>query len=548
MFKIYDGKIYIVQEGTMNRNEKLNFFSSNEAVSTDDKIVIYDEDCRIKRVETYKDILNFRNVPNVVLRHSKNVFHDAFGIIWGIQREMEMTDTDSRFAIYDLLDNDQYFTRVLKQWRGEDYEGISFAVLGDHDELLYILEFHNNKYVLNEIFKIMGIEHVFLDYEYSVEDKRIDLNILDRADIYVFDEFNEYTYALSEIINKYLSGRQIIFLDKKARYFYLDHMIMERTKLKYFVVQEREKRFMYVSKRTMDFGIGGYEGRSLFHSVFWIQMFANQPLNDIKQVVVDYGITFTDGLMPQLYEYTRLSYYAKRRNMQLFSKDANFKFYSIDLLNKYFCLDIKKESEVNMNVGKLVINLFIRLGFLSCLSIYEDADSHFKSIIRKSFMEQLEKDTLRILPRNKRILGVNVRGTDYTMLMPIGHGVQANASQIINRAKSMMALDKYDYIFLSTEEQEAFNEFQTQFGETLLYFPRRRVSGESCKKERKLIVDLVEKDYMEQNLVDYMTETYILSKCTSLLSSGVNTGFRVAVAMNEEKYEDVYVYKSGLYQ
>lgn len=49
----------------------------------------------------------------------------------------------------------------------------------------------------------------YLDYD--INSDQIDLGILDRADIYIFTEFNEYTYAICEVIQSRLDNREIYF-------------------------------------------------------------------------------------------------------------------------------------------------------------------------------------------------------------------------------------------------------------------------------------------------------------------------------------------------
>jgi len=60
---------------------------------------------------------------------------------------------------------------------------------------------------------------------------------------------------------------------------------------------------------------------------------------------------------------------------------------------------------------------------------------------------------------SKNILGVMIRGTDYTALKPRGHAVQPTVEQVITDVKIFDKEYKYDYIFFATEDEAIRNKF-----------------------------------------------------------------------------------------
>lgn len=68
----------------------------------------------------------------------------------------------------------------------------------------------------------------------------------------------------------------------------------------------------------------------------------------------------------------------------------------------------------------------------------------------------------------KRILGVKIRGTDYTTTKPSGHPVQPDPEQAIAKAKEAMQEKGFEWVYLSCEDKRIIAKFQEAFGEKLI--------------------------------------------------------------------------------
>jgi len=75
----------------------------------------------------------------------------------------------------------------------------------------------------------------------------------------------------------------------------------------------------------------------------------------------------------------------------------------------------------------------------------------------------------RLFNNSNNVLGVLVRGTDYTNMKPQGHPVQPSPRIVIKDVKRMDNSNKYDYIFLATEDNLIRKKFIESFGKKLKY-------------------------------------------------------------------------------
>ena len=51
---------------------------------------------------------------------------------------------------------------------------------------------------------------------------------------------------------------------------------------------------------------------------------------------------------------------------------------------------------------------------------------------------------------------------------------------------------------------------------------------------------------VEDTTVNYIYAVYLLSKCDSLIGSGMNNGYNMAVSLNQGKYKKVYQFLVGV--
>lgn len=156
---------------------------------------------------------------------------------------------------------------------------------------------------------------------------------------------------------------------------------------------------------------------------------------------------------------------------------------------------------------------------------------------------ELKKET--VIGNKRNVLGVLCRGTDYAETKPSGHPIQPTAVQAINKVKDVMKLYGFEYVFIATEDKRIYNAFLAAFGEKLLFSGQKLYDGMNGKK---FLSELSANDHSEkwQNIVDYYSTIYILSKCDGLLA-GLTCGSLCAYLMSNI-YTYTYFWDLGRYK
>ena len=67
------------------------------------------------------------------------------------------------------------------------------------------------------------------------------------------------------------------------------------------------------------------------------------------------------------------------------------------------------------------------------------------------------------------VLGILIRGTDYIAKKPKYHPIQPKAEIVLNDTKEMNNKNKYDFIFIATEDDLIRKKFIKEFGDNLKY-------------------------------------------------------------------------------
>lgn len=518
MFKIYDGKVYNIDYDKMNFDDMIAFFRAGDCMALMTRLIVI-KDGQIYGALSCKDVIDHKKPANHIFTHSEHIFEDA----------NEYANSQEHFGD----DNGRY------------------PVVDEHGNLLYILEhFPDNTYeVKNYYFKTKsGNANV---RPYSLEDNRLDLQILDRADLYIFTEFNEYSYALTKVIHKHLSNREVYFLDKKACDFLSaeECIYTSMEDLSLYILHHPEYRVMYVKEDVINLNTDGLFSNTfgiidLFDAVFWAQALKH-PLDTPQKIRYAGGKQKAPtGLIAQLDRYTKLQQLAKEKHLKYQMTSEPYSMNKFTTLQKYCRLadfDFLENEDAEFD-GNVYLPYIYRM-ILKC-------HFHSEELFLPETIKLLDEASKQILPKDARVLGVLVRGTDYLHIKPANHSIAASADKVLERAMRMVECDGYDYVYLATEDADIFKKFQDVFGEFLLSVDQKRYSQNAFSDEINAIADLISEETEEQKekrLVDYLKTLYTLSKCTSLLASNYCGGTRFAVEINENQYEDVFIYQEGTY-
>ena len=156
--------------------------------------------------------------------------------------------------------------------------------------------------------------------------------------------------------------------------------------------------------------------------------------------------------------------------------------------------------------------------------------------VNKNILKEAKKIWYKLFRHSKNVLGIFVRGTDYSSLQPGGHSRQPSIDIIINDTITMDKQNKYDYIFLGTEDDEIRNAFIKKFGKKLKYLVPKD----------KLVYNSGYLTYSENVFGNmdfsktYLLSIVILSKCIDIISSRTSGAAGVFIISNGFRNKLVY--------
>lgn len=165
--------------------------------------------------------------------------------------------------------------------------------------------------------------------------------------------------------------------------------------------------------------------------------------------------------------------------------------------------------------------------------------------IKNEIIDETIKIRKNLFNNSINILGILIRGTDYISMKPRGHPVQPKAELVINDAKKMDKKNKYDCIFLTTEDDNIRKKFISKLGNKLKYI----------KSNEIINYNYVNKEYLAFNnnikgnfkyLRIYLLNIIILSKCIDIICS--RTAGSVGAFIFSEGFRNSKVYYLGRYK
>ncbi len=143
--------------------------------------------------------------------------------------------------------------------------------------------------------------------------------------------------------------------------------------------------------------------------------------------------------------------------------------------------------------------------------------------------------------KDRNVLGVFLRGSDYTARKPIGHEVQPTVQQVEEKIDEFLRKYRIGRIFLVTEDADIFQYLKDRYGEAIFcsdyYFVRFDASKD------KWVKDAFNNDPYERGK-NYLIRIMLLARCKYYVGSKAS-GSRFALDFSN--YEDEYIFELGVY-
>ncbi len=522
MIKVYNGDAYAVQEEEYDRNQSLRFFMDGHR---DEYIMLYRGDELIK-VLSYYDVLYHRDVPEKVLYMGQDVFSEARKLFFFYEKE-------------------------------EDRWNRAVAVCSKPNEPECILYYQENLTSLN--YPVSD----FADYAFQED---LDFELLSRADAYVFEEYEEYTSFICEVLERRFPEKKKFFLDENAGLFsdlpFHCQVVTEEElpgdeQNMVRITSEREKDFC---GRRFQKNI--YSSLDIMTSLFWLQNEqAYGEMNPDKKFLLIRFPLYSSGLgdvirfcmtKAAMTEYRELGYIpvidlSVPNDGNSFSggRIENVWEDFFEPLNEYRAEDVMQSKHVLLCDDKLdAFNPYIAEQYYNA--------GHMRRICKKylrlnremqSYIGPLRK---QFFPNgNRKTLGVVARGTDYR------HGGFDLPSPMDDLAYIELVKKKMDEwnceeLLLATEDTEILEHFrQAGFGDRLKYMEQERWQYPDSHEPGIVIARMKKETNDYHDEMPYLAVLYLLAECSSIITNCRCGAFEVADYINGGAYEHRYCCHEG---
>lgn len=149
------------------------------------------------------------------------------------------------------------------------------------------------------------------------------------------------------------------------------------------------------------------------------------------------------------------------------------------------------------------------------------------------------------LPVPERTIGVLIRGTDYTISHLPGHTIMASPEQVMEKIKEYENSGDYDWIFLSTEDEDILKKMIELCGDRLCYIDQKRFRI----NPNELLADQ-KKDRENDGWLkgkEYLTTLKLLSECGAFIASGSCCGTECALNSGADNFKETFIFNLGSY-
>ena len=413
------------------------------------------------------------------------------------------------------------------------------------------------------------------DYDYN--DDRMDFDILERADVFLFNELEEYSYAITKIIQTYFPDKYVFFKDKRALWFFdeSDHLktIENDSELYNHYSFCLEKPIMTVKSDVLQFAPETRDPMNLINKkyvsseimvgLYWLTDMMH--FGDKNPDKTFFLIKSRLGMMglADLIKWTlyRAKIAVDHRKgkiipvVDLSVKDDGNQFNGGDGTNAWTMFfeqitDIPLEEVYqSANVVRGAEQLFMLNPYIKEESLFSDHCTLFRRFLRLNEKAKNMSDELyeKVIPKDaKRILGVVGRGTDYNQsFITTVLNQPSGPVAFLSRVTQVFKEGNYDCIFLATEDANVFRIFtESPLKDRIVYVDQDRVDYNANENNDKFLIDIYENQKKDKYMTNlrYLSIITILSKCTSLIASTDCGAFITAVGLNDHKYEYVEVF------
>lgn len=247
-------------------------------------------------------------------------------------------------------------------------------------------------------------------------------------------------------------------------------------------------------------------------------------------------------------DYRKGFMYAEKN--KIFGTDNPFEYYfcqpcGVMLQDVRHCEKVVKYHPLHRNFVDLIFNSVCGEYTATEDFIKRSAQMQKKYIRLNDYTRRYLEKNIAAMLAGKKTLGVHVRGSDFKKKYN-KHPVRIYASEYIKEAEKIMKEFGYEQIFLATDDIGAIKEFQSVYGNRVVYYKDVvRTNGTVSVMKSK---EAREKHHYLLGL-EVLRDAYTLAACDALLGgvSQVMICTRIIKESQEETFEKVSILDKGVY-
>ena len=434
--------------------------------------------------------------------------------------------------------------------RNKDIRHHKIVAYHEDGSIAYCLGFEKNKPVNWEDAENNALVQMHLSnyWEYSPDDEDLDWSYVDRFQLFVYDELEEYSYHTARMIRRHNPTAVVAFTDPTAALFFAEdeRLLIADSEESLFEARPelRDLRTLRVHSEirwnVQNVFTNDVPSFLVMTSLYWIKReFYYGPLNPdktfylIKQPVKENGLTalianvlgttqMIRAIRPDFIPVVDLGLANDPNQFAGTSgKDVWSMFFDqvsdYDLKEVYNSQHVILDQNSNLNLNPYMTefvfsNRRAELRYGDDLRYNEAVRAHVDATLAKVFPADAN-----------RVLAVIVRGTDYTaekVSKFVPHGLSAEAT--LAKAIDYVREGNFDHVYLCTEDQSYLDLFlASELADKLIFVDQERVDYEQEENQGQLLVEIYDRERSDPytRTLDYIAVLEGLTRCQAVLAN-----------------------------
>jgi hypothetical protein len=168
---------------------------------------------------------------------------------------------------------------------------------------------------------------------------------------------------------------------------------------------------------------------------------------------------------------------------------------------------------------------------------WHNIQEHYSSI-NIEILKEANMIRRHLFKGSNNVLGLLIRGTDYIARKPRNHPIPPTPTMFIKDLDKIKNNYKYDWFFLSTEDDKIREIFIKQYGYKLKYLIYKKLKYDYNKKQFLIFSANIQNNI--QYIKIYILNIIVLSKCIDIMTAQTSGSIGVFILSDGFRFNKVY--------